>query len=175
MKTCTFFGHRQISSDLYEPLRTAIVSIIENEGVRNFYVGNQGGFDSMVLRVLRELSLVYQDMKYSVVLAYYPTEKNLGGVRPEETLFPETVAKSHPRFAIDKRNRYMIECADYVIAYASHLGGAMKHTEIALKKGKKVINLAQNAQKMYLTHVQYGSKSKKTGDFESKYARKSKF
>lgn len=142
MKACAFFGHRQIPNDLYEPLRAAIVSLIEGEGVCNFYVGNQGGFDSMVLKVLRELSQVYSDLRYSVVLAYYPTEKNLGSVRPDETLFPETVAKSHPRFAIDKRNRYMIDCADYVIAYVSRLGGAMKHTEIARKKGKRVINLA---------------------------------
>lgn len=142
MKTCTFFGHRQIPNDLYELIRAAIENLIENEGVYNFYVGNQGRFDSMVLKVLRELSDIYSALRYSVVLAYYPTEKNLGGVRPEETLFPETVAKSHPRFAIDKRNRYMIECADYVVAYVSRLGGAMKYTELAVKKGKKVINLA---------------------------------
>ncbi len=142
MKTCTFFGHRQIPNDLCDPLRAAIVNLIENEGVYNFYVGNQGGFDSMVLKALRELAQIYLDLRYSVVLAYYPTEKNIGGVRPEETLFPETVAKSHPRFAIDKRNRYMIDCADCVIAYVLHVGGAMKYTELAIKKGKRVINLA---------------------------------
>ena len=51
---------------------------------------------------------------------------------------PETVPR---RFAIDKRNRLMLEWADTVITYVCHPGGAAKFKALAEKKQKQVINL----------------------------------
>ena len=143
MPSCTFFGHRNVPDSIREPLRAAILDLIENKGVDSFLVGNQGGFDSMVLKILREVTAEHATLRYAVVLAYHPTEDNLGcTVKPEETILPEEIAVIHPRFAIDKRNRWMVERCEYVIAYATHHGGAMKFTELAEKKGKTVTRLA---------------------------------
>lgn len=48
--------------------------MIENEKVDSFYVGNQGGFDSMTLDILIELSNLY-NVRYNVVLAYIAGKK----------------------------------------------------------------------------------------------------
>ena len=48
--------------------------MIENEKVDSFYVGNQGGFDSMTLDILIELSDLY-NVRYNVVLAYIAGKK----------------------------------------------------------------------------------------------------
>lgn len=41
MSTCTLFGHRQCPSELRPQLREVLVDLIEGQGVRTFYVGNQ--------------------------------------------------------------------------------------------------------------------------------------
>ena len=68
---CTFFGHRQVSKEIEPTLRSALVDLIENKGVNRFYVGNHGGFDAMVQRMLKELAASYP-IKFYVVLAYLP-------------------------------------------------------------------------------------------------------
>ena len=40
--TCTFFGHRDFPREMMPNLRAQIVHLIENRGVTQFYVGNQG-------------------------------------------------------------------------------------------------------------------------------------
>ena len=57
--TCTFFGHRNVTEEIEPTLRSTLIDLIENHDVDMFYVGNQGSFDSMVRRVLKDLSKVY--------------------------------------------------------------------------------------------------------------------
>lgn len=52
--TCTFFGHRVVTTDVKTRLRTVITDLIVHHAVDVFYVGNQGEFDEIVLIVLRE-------------------------------------------------------------------------------------------------------------------------
>ena len=48
-----------------------------------------------------------------------------------------------PRYAIVKRNEYMLKKADYVIVYVKrNCGGAAKFAEKAVKQKKMVINIA---------------------------------
>ena len=138
MKTCTFFGHRSTPLNLKESIKEKITELIEQHGVELFYVGNHGQFDSMTLSSLKELAKIYPHIKYYIVLAYYPKEKS-----PEEnTLFPEGIELCHPKFAIEFRNKWMLERSDFVISYITHSwGGAYKFCEKAKNKGKIVINI----------------------------------
>ncbi|MBR3459573.1 MAG: hypothetical protein IKH21_02120 [Clostridia bacterium] len=68
--TVTFFGHRYVQKEIEPILRSTLVYLIEDFGAELFYVGNQGGFDSMVTQVLRELSERYPIKAYTV-LAYF--------------------------------------------------------------------------------------------------------
>ena len=42
--TCAFFGHRVCPQNTATALRDAVVDLIENKGVLDFYMGNQGDF-----------------------------------------------------------------------------------------------------------------------------------
>ena len=55
MQACTFFGHRDCPTCLYEPIKKILMELIEKKGVKVFYVGTQGRFDQMVRSVLEEL------------------------------------------------------------------------------------------------------------------------
>ena len=71
-----------------------------------------------------------------------PTEKSKQQFDMSDTILPEDVAAALPRFAISKRNSWMIEKSDTVIAYVKrNFGGAAKSRDIAVKKKKIIINL----------------------------------
>ncbi len=145
MYTCTFFGHKDTPEAVSDSLKKAIVNLIEQENVTRFYVGNQGKFDAMVASRLKELKNIYPHISFAIVIAYLPTKKEKMHCDYSDTLFPEGLEKTPPRFAIDKRNEWMLQQSDYVISYVEHkTGGAAKFTGQAIKKGKKVINLASS-------------------------------
>ena len=136
---CTFFGHRDAPQQIAEPLKRVLRQLIEEKGVTAFYIGNQGGFDRLVLNTLRALSLEYPFIRYAIVLAYLPTSED----RFEcETVYPEGLETVPPRYAISHRNRWLVDHADVVVTYVIHsFGGAAQFKALAEKKGKSVINL----------------------------------
>ncbi len=141
MNACTFFGHGDASSNIQPRLREAVEDLIVNHGVTMFYMGNQGNFDAMARRVLRELQREYPQIRYAVVLERLPG-------KPSEyedysdTMFPEGLELVHPRYAIAKRNEWMLAQSEYVITYVTHTwGGAYTYAEMARKKKKTIIEI----------------------------------
>lgn len=141
MSTCTFFGHRECPESVKPKLKEVLVDLITNHDVRRFYVGNQGQFDAYVRSVLRELKTEYPQIDYTVVLAYMPSKKD-EHTDLSDTLLPEEIASTPPRYAIDRRNKWMLKHSDYVVTYITHpSGGAAKYAEMAKAQRKTVINL----------------------------------
>ncbi len=140
---CTFFGHRDAPSCLEPKIREIIEQLIAEKRVTCFYVGNNGNFDSMVHRQLKRLSEKYPHIRYYVVLAYMPTEKDEYDITDySETIYPEGLESVPPRFAISKRNRWMVEKSDIVVTYVKYsTGGAVQAKKQAERKEKTVINL----------------------------------
>ena len=59
-----------------------------------------------------------------------------------DTMLPEGIEAVHPRYAIDWRNRWMLQRSDFVVIYITHpWGGAGKFAERAKREGKTVVNL----------------------------------
>lgn len=138
--TCTFFGNRVIYRSIDDTLEEVLIDLIENKGVTLFYVGNHGKFDAMVLRHLKKLSIQYP-IKYWVVVAYIP--KKAEKDQEKNILYP-SLEHVPPRYAIVKRNEWMLERADYVVAFIDDItGNAERMREKALKKGKTVINVGR--------------------------------
>ena len=140
MTACTFFGHKECNSLDAEVLRNTIEELI-GQGVDEFLVGHQGQFDSIVHRCLKSLQEKYPHIHYSVVLAYLPTEHH-EHEDYTDTMYPEGIELVHPKYAIDWRNRYLVEAADICVGYIDHTwGGAYKFVRLAKKQGKRIINL----------------------------------
>ena len=140
--TCTFFGHRDTSPTVKPLLRQVIIELIEQRGATRFYVGNQGNFDAMARSLLAELAQTYP-IRYDVVLAYLPKE-NDPSLDGSYTILPDGFENVPPRFAIDHRNRWMIDQSDYVVTYVhSPIGGAAKYKALAERKGKTVVDAAE--------------------------------
>lgn len=142
---CTFLGHRNCPREIEPILRRTLIDLIENKDVHKFYVGNHGGFDLMVHRLLKELVRIYS-IEYDVVLTCVPGKKfDPENDDPENTILPEGIESVPPRFAITWRNRWMIKQSDYVITYVQYsCGGAAKFKELAERQNKIIINLEIN-------------------------------
>ena len=137
MAKCTFFGHRDSPSSIRGVLSAEIERLINEKDVNTFYVGTQGNFDRMAYSVLAELRKRYQHIIIYRVLAYMPKPDDDGTA---DTIVPEGVENAYLRYAIVRRNNWMIDHSDYVIAYVTHtFGGAYQAVERAKKKGKIII------------------------------------
>ena len=136
---CTFFGHKDTPYEVKDKIRETIIRLIEEKDVTGFYVGNHGNFDRIVLSVLKELNDLYPQIRYAVVLAYLTqnTDEDYSN-----TVYPESIESVPKRFAIDFRNKWMLQQADIVVAYIRRsIGGAAKFTDLAKKRGKEVIEI----------------------------------
>lgn len=140
MSVCTFFGHRDCYGLDEERLYNVLEDLID-QGIDSFYVGYQGNFDALVYRFLRQLQSVYPHIHVAVVLASLPTKKEAyGGF--STTIFPEGLENVPPKFAIERRNKWMIEAADSCVCYVQHTwGGAYKFAKMAKGRGLLLINL----------------------------------
>lgn len=138
---CTFFGHKDTPKEIEPTLRSTLIDLIENKNVNVFYVGNNGNFDTMVARQLEDLSQTYP-IAYSVVLAYLPTETN-NYDNLINTIYPEGLETVPKRFAISRRNKWMIQQSDVVVTYVTHnFSGAWQFKIVAEQMRKRVIELS---------------------------------
>ena len=138
---CTFFGHKDTPKEIEPTLRSTLIDLIENKNVTVFYVGNNGNFDTMVRCQLEDLSKTYP-ITYSVVLAYLPTEKNRYD-KLTNTIYPEGLETVPKRFAISRRNKWMIQQSDIVVTYVTHnFGGAAQFKKMAERQNKNVVDVS---------------------------------
>lgn len=147
MAVCTFFGHKDTPETIAPVLQTVLIDLIEHEHVTLFYIGNHGTFDLLVKNQLNQLKKRYPTIQTVIVLAYLPINQSSKKAENDlETIYPEGMEHIHPKYAIIKRNRWMLDQSDYVITYVTHSwGGAAQFASLAQKKGKVVINLSNQA------------------------------
>lgn len=140
--TVTFCGHSdtQDSPELRAWLREKIIEQIEN-GADAFFLGGYGSFDRIAATVVWELKKEYPNIESILVLPYL--DRDVDASKYDSTTYPplENVPR---RFAISKRNRWMVENAAVILADVSHgWGGAAQMLEYAIKKKKTVFNFGK--------------------------------
>ena len=150
--TITFCGHSNclFSDEEKEKLKQLLIKEIRKNPTCKFYLGGYGDFDSLCLRTLRELKKEFQSIELIFITPYL--DKNYSKLEfakyhYDDVIFPPL--ESVPRkFAILKRNEWMVNEADLVIAYVMYSwGGAAKTLEYAKRKKKTIINLAEKTYK----------------------------
>ena len=153
--TVAFFGHRYIDNPLKveELLEEQIRKLINEKEYVDFVVGRNGEFDQCVSStVLRVRKNVRDDNSALVLVLPYATAEYLNNGEYFHDYYTDVeisyeASKSHPKSAIQIRNREMVDRADLIICYVEHNeGGAWQTVKFAIKQGKNVINLAQNEE-----------------------------
>ena len=145
----TFCGHSNclFSDEEKEKLKQLLIKEIRKNPTCKFYLGGYGDFDSLCLRTLRELKKEFQSIELIFITPYI--DKNYSKLEfakyhYDDIIFPplENVPR---KFAILKRNEWMVDSAKLVIAYVKYSwGGAAKTLEYAKRKKVTIINIALN-------------------------------
>ena len=147
IKTCTGFGHREIYKDITNEMFQAITAAIE-VGCEECLCWGYGEFDrqfaACVYRAKQKFP--HKNIKLSLVLPYYRSAfKQLPQGENsvyDELVFPEQIENTHPKGAIKKRNRWMVEHSDMVICYITNrFGGAYEAVKYARRRGVRICNL----------------------------------
>ncbi len=137
----TFCGHSKILKICQEEsyskwLDTILPPLIEN-GATTFYVGGYGVFDGLAAEAVRRQKEAYPQIELVLVLAYLNTDIDTS--RYDSTIYPP-LEKVPLRYAILKRNEWMVRESDVVISGVIYSwGGAAKTLEYAQRKRKVIL------------------------------------
>lgn len=134
----TFCGHSDVtnSDDVRRWLEQTVDDLIQI-GATTFYLGGYGGFDRLAASVLHKVSAANPSVESILVLPYLNREAE--DDLYDGTIYPplENIPK---RLAIIKRNEWMVDHSDVIVAYVLHeWGGANAMLKYGLRKGKEVI------------------------------------
>ena len=138
----TFCGHREVQEPervfkwLYET-----VSGLIREGADVFYLGGYGGFDRMALSAVNKAKEAHPGLRAILVLPYLNSSMDLDAY--DGSIYPP-LEKVPRRYAISRRNRWMVDQADVVVAYVIHeWGGAATTLRYAEAKKKTIMRFPE--------------------------------
>ena len=143
----SFFGHGDFreTDDLKCRIKSEIVDSIENRGIDTFYLGGYGSYDYCCARYINELKELYPHIKSYLIIPYLDRKQDEYDRQYiketfDGTMFPP-LEKVPLRFAISKRNEWIVNQSDYIFFYINRSwGGACKSFEMAIRKKKNFIN-----------------------------------
>ncbi len=145
-KTCSVTGHRVIKNDInISVLREVFIKLI-NDGKDTFLIGMAVGFDTVCFKILQELKEYYNiklvacipclDQDKSFTCSQREVYKKILNDADEKVL----VSENYTPYCMHKRNAYMIDNSDTLVAYLrEEKGGTFNTVKYAKSKNKKII------------------------------------
>ena len=144
-----FCGHSLVPFG--EKIKQAVKEQIRNSIIKGekiiCYLGGYGDFDSICARACKELKKEYPLIEVVYVTPYIglSVQAKIKVMQEsgdyDSSIYPP-IENVPPKFAILKRNEWMMASADLIIAYVEHdFGGAYKALRFAERKKKKIINI----------------------------------
>ena len=141
----TFCGHRDfVETAEAENQLTMFLEKYARENVRLVcYNGGYGNFDYFAAKCVQRMQEQYSNIRNCLVLPYID-QPFLERIEIFKNHFDETIyppLESVPRkYAIIRRNEWMVDSTDIVIAYVTYSwGGAARTLEYAKRKNKNII------------------------------------
>ncbi len=134
-----FAGHRHIDylNQIEMALRNSIRELLRNKDYVEFYIGQEGDFDTMALSVIRGCRKEYgtHNSALNLVLPYAKANMNLWSSQFSSIIIPPECSGIHPKSAITVRNRWMVNHSQLLICYIAHTsGGAAQTFQYAMKQ-----------------------------------------
>ncbi len=141
MYSCTFIGHSDCDKSIKEKLYPAIEKLICENNVTTFFIGTHGDFDYYAYMVLKELEKIYK-IDVLVVLSHLTSVPDY--CKGSKMIFPDEAAKSPYKYAIIKRNGYMIKNSQFMICYINFtFSNTYNFIKLAISKKLHLINLGK--------------------------------
>ena len=148
-----FFGHsdyREKQGDKERVIKR-IEELAKGEQV-SFYLGGYGKFDRFAFSCAKEYKKRFVGAKLCLITPY-PNKlpRNLEYERAEydESIYP-SLEKTPLKYAIIKRNEWIVEKSDYIFAFLEmHYGGTYRAIKHAVVKKKSYENIYDGDYELY--------------------------
>lgn len=132
--------------DLSKDLNAKIEKAINEYGITTFYVGDRGDFDRQAAGAVMSIKHKYPNIRLVLVLPYFTNKlneyKKYYEQSYDEIFIPQELIGVHPKSAITKRNRIMVDKSDLIICYIRREhGGANNTIKYAKQKNKNIISI----------------------------------
>ena len=143
-----FIGHRYIEGQyrLEDRIEDIIREKLHTKEYVELYVGRNGDFDISVASATKRAQKALGNQNSCLVLLQpYPMKDDEYYEDFYDEVWYPVDPKTHPKLAITKRNQWMIDNADLLVAYVEpdRKGGALTTLKYAQKHGVEIINLAE--------------------------------
>ena len=140
MSIVTFCGHKEIADT--STVRVAVDETLRGlvaEGADYFLLGGYGGFDSLAAHAEYDLKRDNPQIHSTLVIPYL--NRNYDTKLYDDTTYPPLEGVPL-KYAISKRNEWMVDQADVVVAYVQHSwGGAAATLRYAESKHTRIIRI----------------------------------
>ena len=139
---CCFTGHRTISeghdSLLSDLLRSTVRELYLHDGIKTYYSGGAKGFDTLAAMAVLDVRETFPDIRLVIVLPF--TNHTDRWAATDEVI---CLAERYYNGCMFVRNRYLVDHSSLCVSYQTKQTGGTAYTvKYAMKKGVKVINLA---------------------------------
>ena len=142
-----FTGHRKIIHLRLKERVTEIITILAEEGYRNFITGGALGFDMLAARCVVDLKDKYDGITLTIAIPC--REQSSRWSRREKQAYEnmldaadDIVVLSEEYFSgcMHNRNRYMVDNSEVCVCYMYKRNGGTSYTvDYAEKKGKTIV------------------------------------
>ena len=155
MASCCFTGHRTIPAKDFDLVRRGLEDEIDRlaeEGVEQFYAGGALGFDTLASLTVLMLKRRHQSIRLTLVLPCRDQAEKWAQTdqvqyeyiksRADEVIY---TAEEYHKGCMQKRNRYLVDSCDYLIAVwdgtASGTGSTVRYAQ---ENNKSIIIINPN-------------------------------
>lgn len=141
----SFFGHRKIynQDEIKRKVTTILSDILKNTNFLEFYCGGYGDFDSICYSIVKEFKKKNDNIKILFVSPYMEESflRKINTDLYDEVIYPP-IENFMKRFAIIKRNEWIINQSDLIIFFVEFdSGGAYRALNFAKRKNKHIIHI----------------------------------
>ena len=155
IKSCCFTGHREVPREKYIKLMQALIENIEKlarQGCMVFNAGGALGFDTMAAEAVLRVKRKYPAVQLHLYLPYpaqaerwRAADRRMYDYIKENSHKITYATESYTSFSMAKRNRALVDNADFCIAYCEKATGGTAYTlAYAMEKGVDFVNLAMD-------------------------------
>ena len=145
----TFCGHAKFhKTEECEQKLLAFLEAKVGERSADIYLGGYGDFDEFAYICCKKYQKTHPNVSLLFITPYMTATYQQNYLKYQKTrydgiIYPE-IETVPPRFAISKRNQWMVEKADCVAVYIDHdWGGAYATYQYAKRKGKSIFHLGK--------------------------------
>lgn len=139
----SFIGHREVDDFFFveEQVYSIVRELMTTKEYVEFYVGRNGEFDILVASVIKRAKReIYEHNSSLILVIPYP----LADMKSyenyyDEVEYPKELYKVHYKASITKRNEWLVENSDMLVAYVVRdYGGAAHCLKKAIERGIEI-------------------------------------